>query len=205
MKSIRSLSSSSVDVSVPVGPVTADTPKYVRSTAEPPPCLYPFSAETDGLHYYWRGYGRSMLSNSLCVYNCNIEQWSFNPTTGLAHAGLWDGCSVCVDDCFYAFGGGNGPTYFNDLSKLDLHTLQWGKVQSKGNNQPIRKIGCGLVGVDEKTLCCIGGHGIGPTQSGSTFIRNTRYPDGRGWTNEINFFDIKEGMYEHVCMRYVHS
>ncbi len=135
--------------------------------AEPPPCIRPFSAEADGLHCYWRGWGPNVRSNSLSVYECSIEQWCFKPTTGPAHPGLYAGCSVCVGRCLYTFGGWDRSTYFNDLSKLDLDTLQWSKVQTTGS-QPIRKEGCGLVSVDERTLCCIGGYGIGPTQPGST-------------------------------------
>ncbi len=45
--------------------------------AEPPPCAALFSAEADGLHYCWRGAGHR--SNSLLVYKCSIEQWSFSP------------------------------------------------------------------------------------------------------------------------------
>ncbi len=171
---------------------TGQAPAELPVTMEPPPCLYPFSAETDGLHYCWRGHGRSMRSNSLSVYECSTEQWQFESTTGPAPPGLWSGCAVCVGRCLYTFGGTDGPTFFNDLSKLDLDTLQWSSVQTTGS-QPIKKTGSGLVRVDERTLCCIGGYGIGPTQPGSAFIRNAEHSDIRGWTNEIHLFDIQNG------------
>ena len=159
---------------------------------ELPPCSSLFSAEADGLHYCWRGYGPNERSNSLFVYECSTETWSMKSTTGPVHPGLLGGCSVIMHKYLHSFGGANGSTYYNDMSKLDLDTLQWSKVQTTGS-QPIRKAGCGLVRVDERTLCCIGGYGTGPTQPGLTFTRNTDYSDGRGWTNEIHLFDVQDG------------
>ncbi len=170
---------------------TGPTPQ-TDVTVEPPPCFYPFSAEADRLHYFCKGYGLNERSNSLSVYECNTELWSMKPTTGPAHPGLRRGCSVIVGRQWYLFGGWGGSTFYNDMSKLDLDTLHWSKVQTTGS-QPIRKGGCGLVRVDERTLCVIGGYGIGPTQPGSTFTRDTRFFDGSGWTNEIHLFDVQDG------------
>ena len=44
-----------------------------------------------------------------------------------------------------------------------------------------------------KKLCAAGYCIEGPTQPGATFTRNTRFTDGRGWTNEIQFFNIENG------------
>ena len=162
------------------------------ATVEPPPCLCPFSAKADGLHYCWRGKGSNERSNSLFVYECNTETWSMKPTTGPTHPGLCSGYSFIVGRYFYSFGGFDGFTFYNDMSKLDLDTLQWSKVQTTGS-QPIRKHACGLVKVDERTLCCIGGYGIGPTQPGSTFAKDAFSSDKSGWTNEIYLFDVQDG------------
>ncbi len=178
MKTIRSL-------------FTSPTPP-AGVTVEPMPCAFPFSAEADGLHYCWKGTGPNEKSNSLSVYESNTETWTIKPTTGPVHPGLGNGCSVIVGRHLFSFGGLDGSTFYNDMFKLDLDTLQWSKVQTIGS-QPIRKGGCGLVRMDEGTLCCIGGYGIGPTQPGSTFTRNTDYSDGRGWTNEIHLFDVQDG------------
>ncbi|XP_064393334.1 kelch domain-containing protein 2-like [Halichondria panicea] len=87
------------------------------------------------------------------------------------------------------------------MGKLDLDTLQWTEFQSSGS-QPMKKICCGLVRVNEKTLCCFGGYCIeGPTQPGATFTRNTRFTDGRGWTNEIQFFNIENGVWSSPELR----
>ncbi len=164
---------------------------------EPSPRWGPFSA-ADGRHYLWRGDGPEWGSNIIAVYDPSTELWSLLPTTGPLPSGERGGCSVCVGRCLYTFGGGNGYSYFKDMGKLDLDTLQWTKVQSSGS-QPIKKAGCGLVRVNERTLCCFGGEGIGPTQPGSTFTRSgLGRPDGTGQTNEFHLFDIKNG---NFCQR----
>jgi hypothetical protein len=58
----------------------------------------------------------------------------------------------------------------------------------------MRKIGCGLISYDGK-LVLFGGYGYpsGPTPSGADFIRDRMSTDGRGYTNELHIFDLKEG------------
>ena len=157
---------------------------------EPLPRSSTFSTAADGRHYYWRGLGPTRGSNIIAVYDPSTELWSLLPTTGPLPPGEAGGCSVCVGRCLYTFGGWDGSSYVNDMSKLDLDTLQWTKIKTSGS-QPMKKAGCGLVRVNERTLCCIGGCGIeGPTQPGSTFTRHT---GGCGWTNELHFFDVENG------------
>ncbi len=157
---------------------------------EPSPRLRQFSAAVDGRHYLWRGGGLSG-SNIIAVYDPSTELWNLLPTTGPLPPGEYGGCFVCVGRCLYSFGGHGGSSYFNDMSKLDLDNLQWTKVQSSGS-PPMRKAGCGLVRVNERTLCCFGGEGIeGPTQPGSTFAS--------GWTNEFHFFDTQNGNFCQCC------
>ena len=58
----------------------------------------------------------------------------------------------------------------------------------------MRKSGCGMVSYLDK-LILFGGYGIpsGPTQPGAQFIKNSKYTDGRGWTNELHMFDVQKG------------
>ncbi len=161
---------------------------------EPPPCWGSLSAAAaDGCHYVWRGIGPGEGSNIIAVYDPSTDLWRLLPTTGPLPPGEYSGRSVCVGRCLYAFGGHDGSSsYFNDMGKLDLDTLQWTKVQSSGS-QPIKKIACGLVCVNDGTLCCFGGYAICTEVPESTFTRNTRFSDGRGWTNEIQFFNVENG------------
>ena len=158
---------------------------------EPRSCSGPFStAADDGYHYMWGRRGSRLGSNIIAVYDPRTELWSLLPTTGPLPPGELDGRSVSVGRYLFTFGGHDESSYFNDVYKLDLDTLQWTKVQSSGSS-PVKKIACGLVRVNERTLCCFGGYGIeGPTQPGSTFTRDT---NGRGWTNEFQFFNVKNG------------
>ncbi len=171
------------------------TPVQVMDASVEPSLRYGQFSAVDGHHYMWRGWGPGKGSNIIAVYDPSTELWSLLPTTGPLPPGEYGGCSVCVGRCLYTFGGYNwGISYFNDMSKLDLDTLQWTKVQTSGS-QPMKKTGCGLVRVNERTLCCFGGEGIkGTTQPGSTF---TMMSVGRGYTsgrtNEFHFFDTQNG------------
>ncbi len=174
------------------------TPVQVMDApVEPSPRFGQFSA-VDGHHYMWRGKGPGRESNIIALYDPKTYLWSLFPTTGPLPPGEHGGCSVCVGRCLYTFGGSVGWfSYYNDISKLDLDTLQWSKVQTSGS-QPIKKSGCGLVRVNERTLCCFGGVGIdGPTQPGSSFNK-IGLPGGSGWTNEFHFFDTQDG---NICQR----
>ena len=58
------------------------------------------------------------------------------------------------------------------------------------------KDGAGMVAFSDN-LAVFGGYGIphGPTQPGSSFIGDTGYTDGGGWTNELHVYNLKDGMY----------
>ncbi|XP_064393619.1 uncharacterized protein LOC135341072 isoform X2 [Halichondria panicea] len=172
----------------------------VEPPFEPPPRSSPFSTAAGGRHYLWRGYGPGRGSNVIAVWDPSTELWNLLPTSGPLPPGEWGGCSVCVGHCLYTFGGYDESSYYNDMSKLDLDTLQWTKVQTSGS-QPMKKHGCGLVHVNERTLCCFGGLGIkGPTQPGSTFTKSEAV-SGSGRTNEFHFFDTQNGVWSSPELR----
>ena len=47
----------------------------------------------------------------------------------------------------------------------------------------------------DKKLLLFGGYGYPSrsTQPGARFIKDSNFSDGRGWTNELHLFDLKEG------------
>ena len=51
-----------------------------------------------------------------------------------------------------------------------------------------------LVSYEDK-LILFGGYSSpsGPTQPGAQFIKDSRYTDGDGWTNELHVFDVQKG------------
>ncbi len=162
-----------------------------RPLVEPSPRWGHFSTVADGRHYMWRGRGPGWRYNIIAVCDPSTELWSLLPTTGPLPPGEYGGCSVYVGRCLFTFGGSDGSSYFNDTSKLDLDTLQWTKVQTTGS-QPMKKADCGLVRVNERTLCCFGGVGIqGPTQPGATFMG--------GHTNEFHFVDTQNGNFSQCA------
>ncbi|XP_064393462.1 uncharacterized protein LOC135340956 [Halichondria panicea] len=164
-----------------------------RPLVEPSPRWGHFSTVADGRHYMWRGRGLGWRYNIIAVCDPSTELWSLLPTTGPLPPGEYGGCSVYVGRCLFTFGGSDGSSYFNDTSKLDLDTLQWTKVQTSGS-QPMKKADCGLVRVNERTLCCFGGVGIqGPTQPGATFMG--------GHTNEFHFVDTQNGVWSSPGLR----
>ena len=98
-----------------------------------------------------------------------------------------------------------GDSGFNivsgELSCLNMKTLTWTQLCPDGTaGGPMRKYACGMAHVSSDKLAVIGGYGFptGPTQPGSTFIRDTRFPDGRGWTNEVHVFDLSQGSHSQV-------
>ena len=161
---------------------------------EPPACACAFSAEAGGLHYLWRGRGREKTT-SIGVYEVQTEQWTLTPTTGPTPPGYCNGGCAIIKKILYRFGGYDGSSRFNDLHKLNLETFQWSKVHPKNvsSEQPICKVGCGLIAVNERTLVCFGGCGrkLPHVQPGSTFNRGY---GSEGRTNEFHLFDTQEGI-----------
>ena len=80
---------------------------------------------------------------------------------------------------------------------LNVKILTWSQLCPAGTaGGPMRKAMCGMVHFHRDKLAVIGGYGIptGPTQPGSTFIKDTTCTDGRGWTNEIHVFNLDQGI-----------
>ena len=91
---------------------------------------------------------------------------------------MYIGACTSVATDMYTFGGNDGSTWFNDLSKFDTTNNVWTTIRFKNDETqtPMRKAGCGLVSVNEKTLALFGGWGI----------------DSR-LTDEFHLFDIEKG------------
>ena len=172
---------------------------------EPAACTRPFSTEGDGLHYLWRGSGLGEKATTMGVYNPKNESWTLQQTVGSIPLGMYYGSCATLGNRLYSFGGYNKSSLFNNLNQLSLKTFQWSQIQPKNDPSstecPIRKVGCGLVAVDDETLGCFGGYGTDPTKvlSGSTFIRDKRYTNTQGWTNEFHLFNVQSGTFNIIC------
>ena len=163
---------------------------------EPPACHAPFSTEVNGLHYLWaESLRKKSVTTEVGIYRKETECWTMQKTTGRPPHAMCNGGCVSIGKSMFCFGGDIDNrivgTLSNDLHMLNLETFKWSEFHPL--EKPLCKSGCGLVAVDEKTLGCFGGFGYGPTQQGSTFIRNPFYSNGGGWTNEFHLFDVKTG------------
>ena len=144
---------------------------------EPPACAGVFTTAAKGLHYVWRGWGPAKEATTIGIFSPANEEWTLQPTTGTPPPGLYGGGCASIENDLYCFGGYKRSSDFNDLHKLNLETFQWSKVHPRNDqtNWPMPKSGCGLVAINNTTLCCFGG-----------------FTDSR-WTIEFHLYDVQEG------------
>ena len=136
------------------------------------------------------------LANSIEEFDPYLEAWSQLNTAGiLHHPGLVVSACASIGEHVYMYGGARSR-YKGVLSCLNVKSLTWSQLSPEGEGGPMRKAGCGMVHFHHDKLAVIGGYGFptGPTQPGSSFIRNTKFTDVRGWTNELHVFDLSQGM-----------
>ena len=163
------------------------------------------AAAVGGRCYLWGGCvqdftesGRRGLASTVEIFDPHLETWEEHHTTGVPPPGLYSGACTSLLDSLYWFGGNDGTSFYNSLHRLDPTTLKWREIQPLNQaDGPMRKIGCGMVSFFQDKLAVFGGYGIptGPTQPGAMFTKDTRYTDGRGWSNELYVFNITEGMW----------
>ena len=96
---------------------------------------------------------------------------------------------------------------FNCLHKLDTKTWHWCQLSSQNTEgAPLPKASCGMISIQD-SLVVFGGYGRphGPAEPGS-FMKSSRFTDGRGWTNELHIYHLKEGVrVVTVCSRQYHE
>ena len=103
--------------------------------------------------------------------------------------GTYLAASASLHDDLFTFGGWDDKKFLNALHRLDSKTWRWCQLfPPNAEGAPMPKYGCGMISFGE-CLGVFGGYGIprGPTEPQS-FIKNTRFTDGGGWTNEFHIF-----------------
>ena len=134
------------------------------------------------------------------VFDPHLEQWRTQEVVaGSAPKEMYAGaCCVSPSGDLYVYGGmDTNYAWHGELHKLDSGSLSWIQLTEESDaSGPMKKNACGLVFVGQHQLVIIGGYGVphGPTQPGSSFIKNTKSTSGSGWTNEIHVFDLEGGM-----------
>ena len=139
------------------------------------------------------------LGSSIEQFNPDLEVWRQFNTAGTPHPGLLDAACVSDGENVFMYGGSSVKRPQGVLSRLNLETLTWSQLSPETAGGPMRKGGCGLIIVQDK-LVIIGGYGYptGPIQPQATFIRNTKFPDAKGNSNEIHEFSMSQGSHSQV-------
>ena len=132
------------------------------------------------------------------------ELWEQRQVGGDAPSpGTYFAASTSINDDLYTFGGYDDRDFFNTLHKLDTKTWHWCQLSPQNaEGAPMPKAGCGMISIKD-SLVVFGGGGVprGPAEPGS-FMKDTRSTDGRGWTNELHIYHLKEGVrVVTVCSR----
>ena len=130
------------------------------------------------------------------------ELWEQKQVEGDAPSpGTYAAASTSINDDLYTFGGFDGSNFFNTLHKLDTKTWHWCQLSPhNAEGVPMPKWGCGVMISIKDSLVVFGGYGIprGPTEPGS-FMKDTKYTDGSGWTNELHIYHLKGVGVVTVC------
>ena len=138
---------------------------------------------------------RQHFSSVVEIFDLYSESWEQRPVTGDAPSpGTYDSASASLHDDLFSFGGYDGSRPFNTLRRLNTEKLCWSQVSPQNaGGAPMPKWGCGMIAFGNG-LGVLGGYGVprGPTEPQS-FIKNTRYTDGRGWTNEFHIYNLSQG------------
>ena len=140
---------------------------------------------------------RQHLSSVVETFDPYSELWEQRQVEGDAPSpGTHLAASASLHDDLFTFGGTDDRNFFNGLHRLDTKTWRWCQLSPQNaEGAPMPKLGCGMISFGE-CLGVFGGYGIpqGPTEPQS-FIKHTRFTDGRGWTNEFHIYHLKEGVY----------
>ncbi len=136
---------------------------------------------------------RSKPIESVEVLDTLVEEWQHKSTSGEAPPPMYNGACAAVGNTLYTCCGYDGSSLHNSVHVLD--SSQWRTVQPTNPDQgPIPKTGCGMISTSNDKLAVVGGYGTPshPIQPGATFVKDTSYIDGRGWSNELHFFCTKK-------------
>ena len=140
---------------------------------------------------------KSSLLFTVHSFDVYCETWRERVVEGAPPPGIYDGACASSGLCLYCFGGGDGSTLHGSLHQLDTSsaTLKWTQLTTPdSSSRPMMKTGCGMVAYGSG-LVLFGGYGFpcDSTQPGAEFVKDDRYTDGVGWSNELHVFDVREG------------
>lgn len=152
--------------------------------------VFLFFGHTEHIRDEWRE-----LSYQVEIYDPYSETWVQRQTTGTPPPGLYSGASTSRNNQFYIYGGYGVSRFNGALSLFDATTMKWKLLTS--DTEPMKKSRAGMVLIGQNKLVLFGGYGIPvtPTQPGAaSFVKNSSFSDGRGWSNELHMYNINNGM-----------
>ena len=168
--------------------------------SEPYPRYGHLSAAVEGKFCVWGGHTnnfweeRDRIISSFDSFDPLKECWTSKSCSGLRSGrhGTINCASASVGRFIYMYGGSDEVKWHSSLYRLNTRSGKWKELSGIG---PMKKVGCSMVATSEK-LVLFGGDGFssGPLQPGAKFVRCKRIADGRGATNELHVFDLKEGI-----------
>ena len=175
---------------------------WSSSKYEPLPRFYHISSRVGskvvvqgGLTNDFSEKSRQHLSSVVEIFDLYSESWEQRPVTGDAPSpGTYRAATASLHDDLFSFGGTDSRQYLYTLHRLDTEKLCWSQVSPRNaDGAPMPKWGCGMIAF-ANGLGVFGGYGVprGPTEPRS-FIKNTRFTDGSGWTNEFHIYNLSEG------------
>lgn len=165
------------------------------------------SAPVEGRICMLGGCTESEPSPTLHVFDFYLEAWREFEVTADGPSpppGLYEGASTSSGQHVFIYGGHDGVCFQGSLYELDISTLKWHQLAAtSAGHGPMRKRSCGMV-CHHDLLILFGGFGFqsGPTQLGAKFVKCEEYTDGRGWSNELHTFSLKEGEKVYNVMLY---
>ena len=139
---------------------------------------------------------RHHLSSVVEIFDPYSELWEQKQVKGdCPQPGIYAAANASLHDDLFSFGGICDGNLFNTLHRLDTKTWHWYQLSPQNaDGAPMPKYGCGMIS-SRNSLVVFGGYGIPqrPTEPHS-FIKNTKFTDGRGWTNEFHIYNLSEGI-----------
>lgn len=150
---------------------------------------------------------KQSLASIVETFDTKKKLWQMKEVSGIKPApGVRSAASAAVSKDLFLFGGFDGTTFYNSMHWLE-DASEWFELcpQNKIEEFPMAKSGAKMVVINDSLVVFAGygiPHGTHPdsTQSviiqrGSSFIEDTRYDGGAGWTNELHVYNLKKGTY----------
>ena len=138
---------------------------------------------------------RQHLSTVVEIFDPYSELWEQKQVKGDSpRPGIYHAASASLHDDLFSFGGFCDCNFFDTLHRLDTKTWHWYQLSPENaDGAPMPKAGCGMISF-RNSLAVFGGVGMtrGPTEP-YPFIIDTRFTDGRGWTNEFHIYNLSKG------------